>query len=349
MHPSLLILLVFLPMQALAQGFAGLGSDAEGYALPVPGHVLEFPRDLGPHPAFRIEWWYLTANLRDTAGGEYGAQFTLFRQASAPPPEREGWDNRQFWLGHAALTTGSAHYFDEKIARGGSGQAGATAWPFAAWIDDWRFAAEPPAPGLGRVRLQARGAAFAYDLTLTTGAEIVRQGQAGYSVKSDQGQASYYISQPYFTVSGRITVEGREIEVTGSAWMDKEWSSQPLAEDQSGWDWFSLHLGPTTRLMLFRLRHDDGRHYVSGNWIEGTESTPLTPGEVSLSVLGTDLAAGRDVPTRWRIEIPTRGVDLETEPLFAGAWNGTGIGYWEGPIRAHGSHRAQGYLELTGY
>ena len=24
--------------------------------------------------------------------------------------------------------------------------------------------------------------------------------------------------------------------------MDREWSSQPLAPDQTGWDWFSLHL-----------------------------------------------------------------------------------------------------------
>ena len=49
--------------------------------------------------------------------------------------------------------------------------------------------------------------------------------------------------------------------------MDREWSSQPLASDQTGWDWFSLHLQTGEKLMLFRLRQADGQNYFSGNWI----------------------------------------------------------------------------------
>ena len=48
---------------ALAQGFAGLGMTAEGFAPVIPGKVFSFPADLGPHPDYRIEWWYVTANL----------------------------------------------------------------------------------------------------------------------------------------------------------------------------------------------------------------------------------------------------------------------------------------------
>ena len=117
---------------ANAQGYAGLGSAAtEGVARPDPETRLDFPRDHGPHPDFRIEWWYLTANLTGPDGTEYGVQWTLFRSALAPG-EAEGWSSPQIWMGHAAVTTAESHLFAERLARGGIGQAGVRAAPFAA-------------------------------------------------------------------------------------------------------------------------------------------------------------------------------------------------------------------------
>src|SRR5471032_771030 len=87
---------------SFAQGFAGLGNDAGGFASVIPGKALTFPADLGPHPEYRIEWWYVTANLMDSSGVSYGAQWTLFPQAMAPGAEQEGWANQQIWMGHAA-------------------------------------------------------------------------------------------------------------------------------------------------------------------------------------------------------------------------------------------------------
>src|SRR5260370_7922997 len=80
---------------ARAQGFAGLGIDAEGFAPVVPGRKFAFPRDHGPHPDYRIEWWYVTANLVDSAGVIHGAQWTLFRQPSTPCAHQEGRASRQ--------------------------------------------------------------------------------------------------------------------------------------------------------------------------------------------------------------------------------------------------------------
>src|SRR3954471_6227713 len=94
---------------ALAQGFAGLGETADGYAAVVPGRQFSFPADHGPHPEFRIEWWYVTANLTDTAGNAYGAQWTLFRQALQPAAMLEGWATQQVWMGHAAVTRADTH------------------------------------------------------------------------------------------------------------------------------------------------------------------------------------------------------------------------------------------------
>src|SRR3954447_22323002 len=115
--------------KAFAQGFAGLGESADGFARVVPSRVFAFPPDHGPHPEFRIEWWYVTANLVDAGGTAYGAQWTLFRQATKPGAQAEGWANQQIWMGHAAVTSAQTHRTSETFARGGVGQAGVEASP----------------------------------------------------------------------------------------------------------------------------------------------------------------------------------------------------------------------------
>ena len=132
-------LLAGLGGKAFAQGFAGLGESADGFAAVVPGRTFAFPADHGPHPEFRIEWWYVTANLADSNGTAYGAQWTLFRQAIAAGPPQEGWANQQIWMGHAAVTRADTHRVSQTFARGGVGQAGVEAAPFHAWIDNWEM------------------------------------------------------------------------------------------------------------------------------------------------------------------------------------------------------------------
>jgi predicted secreted hydrolase len=336
-----------------AQGFAGLGTTADGYAVVRPEFRFEFPRDHGPHPEHRIEWWYLTATLTGDDGADYGIQWTLFRKAVAPGPDSDpdGWASNQVWLGHAAATSGETHVFSETFARGGIGQAGVEASPFRAWIDDWHIIGlDPFGDALSEIEIAANGAEFSYNLRASSPLPPVPQGVEGYSVKSSAGQASHYYSQPFYTVDGILNLEGREIGVTGHAWLDREWSSQPLAENQDGWDWFSLALDGGARVMTFRLRDRDGGVFHSGTWIspDGTP-TPLGSDEIFLTPLSETQTAGRNVPVTWRIQIPGRDLDIETEPLNPQAWMGTSFPYWEGPIRIRGSHSGRGYLEMTGY
>jgi predicted secreted hydrolase len=340
-----------LSRAAHAQGFAGLGSEASGFAEVIRGRALAFPADHGPHPDYRIEWWYLTANLNDAAGQPLGIQWTLFRQAMAPVDEA-GWSSRQIWMAHAAVTTAATHRSTERFARGGIGQAGVVASPFAAHLDNWQMRgtdAIDPAT-LSPLAVSAVGADFSYALTLTAQRPLVLQGDAGYSKKSDRGQASYYYSQPYFDAQGSVTLDGKAVMVTGQAWMDREWSSQPLASDQTGWDWLSLHLDSGDKVMLFRLRQSDGSHYFAGNWI-GTDgrSVPLPADGIELTPTVNTTIGARNLPTSWRVAIPSRSLLIDTSPLNQNCWMATRFPYWEGPISLAGSHAGQGYLEMTGY
>lgn len=343
------LLLCLLAGAAQGQGFAGLGTTAEGFAIPQRGHQLTFPTDHGAHPEFRIEWWYLTATLDGEDGRQYGVQWTLFRSALTPDPGDNGWATPQLWMGHAALTTPDSHHFDERLARGGIGEAGVTAAPFHAFIDNWDMKGEA-GKGISILALRASGPDFAYDLQLSAKRPLVLHGKRGYSVKSPAGQASHYYSQPSYAVAGTITLpDERVVAVGGQGWLDREWSSQPLAEDQSGWDWFSLSFDSGARMMGFRLR-DRGAGFTAATWIaaDGTAST-LDDNSLRLTPLATAEVAGRKVPVRWRVELPAQNLDVTVSALNPKAWMGTSFPYWEGPVSVSGSHGGRGYLEMTGY
>lgn len=339
------------PAAALAQGFAGLGEAAEGYAPVVRGAPVALPEDHAAHPDFRIEWWYVTANLTGPDGGRFGVQWTLFRNA-VDPGAGESWESPQLWMAHAAVTSSEVHRAAERFARGGVGQAGVEAADgFHAWLDDWRLVSltEGGDP-LSRARMSASGEGFAFDLALQATGPFVRHGEAGFSLKSERGQASYYYSQPFYRAAGTLTLEGETVPVTGDAWMDREWSSQPMEADQTGWDWFSLAFPNGARAMLYRFRQEAGGDAFAGTWIEPDgRSTPIPERDIAMEPIGWSEVAGRETPVRWRIALPARGVEIETRPLNPQAWNALSIPYWEGPVFFEGTHEGRGYLEMTGY
>lgn len=335
---------------ASAQGFAGLGTAADGFAMPRRGTDFIFPRDHGPHPEYRIEWWYLTANLTDPDGRDYGLQWTLFRSALRPE-DGLGWGTPQLWMGHAAITTPHVHYHAEKLARGGIGHAGVQADPFSAWIDDWHVTgASGGEDSLDALQLVAAGVDFSYEMSLTATGPLVLHGEAGFSVKSAEGRASYYYSQPFYRIKGLLRLPDGNIPVSGVAWLDREWSSQPLSDNQAGWDWFSFRFDDGARLMAFRLRQTDGTYFISGTWIapDGT-ATALADGAIRMTPLERAQVADRSLPVKWRVEVPAHGVDIMSEPVNPQAWMKTIFPYWEGPVRIGGSHDGRGYLEMTGY
>ncbi len=343
---AIAFLLFILPSLANAQGFAGLGTVADNFATPEIGRVLSFPADHAAHPEYRIEWWYLTSNLTGADGTDYGLQWTLFR-AGLKPDVSEHWQGSQLWMGHAAITTPEGHFFTERLALGGTGQAGVEADPFAAWIDEWQMTATPD---LSEMALNAAGLDFAYDLSLLATGPLVLHGQSGYSTKSAAGQASYYYSQPFYEVTGTLVLPSGEVGVSGSAWLDHEWSSQPLAGTQEGWDWFSLSFDDGSRLMGFQLRHTDGARFSSASWIAPDGATKSYPdGSFVAEPLSLSTVDGIELPTKWHVSLRDQAIDVTVAAVNDKAWMATSVPYWEGPVKITGSRKGSGYLEMTGY
>lgn len=356
-------------------GFADLGARSQGYANASPTTELVFPEDHGPHPDFRIEWWYLTANLENEDGEPLGMQWTLFRQAQQPKAlgasaAADFWAADQLWMAHMALSRGERHRVAERFARGAreplpsaAQQAGVTARPFRAWLDDWRLESLTSAPGddaLDHLMLTAQAedesGAFGYQLELEAEGPLVRHGINGFSQKSADGQGSMYYSQPFYRVSGEVMLNGERVAVSGRAWLDREWSSQLLSGSQTGWDWFSLHLDSGARLMAFRLRGGgaDNGDYLSGSWITPDgEVRLLNAKALTLVPQAFAEAAGHRVPVGWRLTLPEQNLELDIAARHANRWMNTSVPYWEGAVSVtdakSGAPRGQGYLEMTGY
>ena len=93
--------------------------------------------------------------------------------------------------------------------------------------------------------------------------------------------------------------------MTGQAWLDREWSSQPLTAGQEGWDWFALHLDDGEKLMAYRLRDSDGGAFLAATWIaaDGTPH-PIARDAITATPTAWTEVAGRSLPSGWRLAIP---------------------------------------------
>ena len=342
--------------------FAVLAQSAEGYTSARPGYALEFPRDHGPHPDYRIEWWYLTANLQDSNSRHYGAQWTLFRVAVQPPGAHQpgnAWQSSQVYMAHFAITSPEGHVAFQRYARGGEhggiSRSGARNQPFAAWIDDWVLSST--GSDWLPMAVRAQQGNYSISLELASDKPLILQGDAGFSQKHPAGGGSFYYSQPFLTASGELELDGQRIPVSGLAWLDREWSSQFLQGEQVGWDWFSLHLESGEKLMLFQLRQRPG-DFQTGTFRHGVLISPqggktlLKPEHIIFQVLERTPVAGRNLPMRWRIELPQIERILEIGALHNDQWMNVDFPYWEGAVTVNGSgpqNSGRGYMELTGY
>ena len=188
---------------ALAQGFAGLGENAEGFAAVVPGRTLcvsrrsrsasgishrVVVRDGEPEGCHRHRLWRaVDAVSSGHAAGRAAAGL-------GQPADLDGPCRRDVARTPTAIS--------ETFARGGVGQAGVETKPFLAWIDSWEMRGlEACATPCWRRSTSRRRAPISYALRLDADRPLVLQGDAGYSRKSDRGQASYYYSQPFFKVT----------------------------------------------------------------------------------------------------------------------------------------------------
>lgn len=322
-----------------------------------PGRALSFPRDFGAHPDYRTEWWYATGWLQTPDGKPLGFQVTFFRSATdhdAANPSR--FAPRQLVIAHAALSDPALGRLlhDQKSARAGFGHAWAREGNTDVRLGQWTFVRTQD----GSYDTVIDGREFSLRLTLTPTQPLLLQGENGYSRKGPQpGQASYYYSEPHLRVSGTVGREGKTQQVSGTAWLDHEWSTTVLDPGAAGWDWTGVNLDDGSSLMAFRIRGKDGGTLWSHATLRdaGGRTRSFGPREVMF----TPVRQWRSARTgaRYPVAMTIRTGDIEWELLplqddqELDSRQSTGAVYWEGAVtvQREGKPAGRGYLELTGY
>jgi predicted secreted hydrolase len=344
--------------QAPSASAAAADHETFVYRRALPGYRYEFPQDHFAHPEFRTEWWYYTGNLRDVQGKRFGFELVFFRQAQrrGATQNQSAWRVDDLYLAHLALTDvdGKRFYDRQRLNRAGPGIAGADFARRRIWNGNWSSQWDGE-----KQTLEAVAEEFRFRLRLNPLKPPVIHGTHGVSQKAPgEGQASYYVSFPRLEVTGEVWLDRSRHEVRGTAWMDHEWFTHELAQNQVGWDWFSVQMDNGAELMLFELRRKDGSidPFSSGTYIDREgRAHHLTRAEFSLTpgAQWKSPTTGTAYPVHWQIRVPSFGVMLEASAQLNEqeliSRDNVAPTYWEGAVTYSGSSTGVGYLEMTGY
>jgi predicted secreted hydrolase len=359
-----LCLSLFVLISTLFLPGRGQGEGSFTYQLAVPGRKLAFPADHYSHPDFKIEWWYYTGHLKSESGKRYGYQVTFFRfglRDRQPEAEEKPPLFTDLYMAHFAVSDidQKKFVFRERINRGYQGKAGAATDRYRVWNEDWKVEGDLKTH---RIDVNDRGTRLTIRLSSTK--PPVLHGDNGLSQKGEgEGRASYYYSLTRMKTEGELTINGKTEKVEGLSWMDHEFGSNQLREDQVGWDWFSLQLDDQTEIMLYLIRRKDGSPdpYSSGTLVKADGTTKhLKLEDFQIEILGRwkSTKSGANYPMKWQVKIPEEGIELEIVPEFADQElvtnKSTRVTYWEGAVQIRGTVERKpmtgtGYVEMTGY
>lgn len=345
----------------LAQMLAA--DELSGFQRAELPRTFRFPEDHGAHDGFRNEWWYLTGNLADAGGREFGYQFTVFRIALSPekPVGESRWNSRYVWMGHAAISdiSTTTHLQTNRFSREVEGLAGITSDPLLIQLEDWHLRAMDRQNGNSLPwHVSANGDGFAFSLKVDPLKPLVLQGDLGLSRKGPgEGNASYYYSHTRLDTTGSIQIGQETFEVSGQSWLDREWSTSVLDTDQQGWDWFSLQLDDGRDLMFYQIRKKTGEAdpHSAGVLVDRNgKPEHLSSSDVKLiPVSYWDAPSGARYPVEWLMQIEEEPQAWIVSARFNAQEMRTLVDYWEGAIRVTGAETGKnlgkGYLEMTGY
>jgi predicted secreted hydrolase len=328
----------------------------------LPGYSYQFPQDDFSHDEFRIEWWYYTGNLKDDKNRPFGYQLTFFRVRLEESPlidNPSSWKIDPIYFAHMTVSDiqGEKFHFFERINRKGMKNAGAESDRLEVWNENWSLTAEG-----NTHHLQAQEKGTGLNLKLTPVKKRVLHGKDGVSKKgSGPGNASHYFSFTRMQTTGEIFLKGKTIAVSGTSWMDHEFSSNQLNENLVGWDWFSIKLDNQIELMLYQLRDQKGGKdpHSSGTLIFADGQSRHIPNhEFSITPIKfwTSPHTKAIYPAGWTLTLPEGVLNITPDFPDQELYDLRSISgsYWEGSVSITGKFQGKpisgkGYVELVGY
>ena len=172
---------------------------------------------------------------------------------------------------------------------------------------------------------------------------------------------SYYYSRTAMTAAGTLDIDGRSLQVDGSAWFDHQWGDF-ISVGGGGWDWFAVNLEDGTDLTVSLVRAGDGTYPLVYGTLVAPDGTTRHLDRDAFSVEVTDTwtspSTAAAYPAGWTIRVPGEDLDIRLRPTVAqqelDTRATTGVVYWEGSQVVTATRdgmplAGEAYVELTGY
>ncbi|MFC1598039.1 lipocalin family protein [Patescibacteria group bacterium] len=316
---------------------------------------IKFPQDEQDHP-YIIEWWYFNGHLQDARKRQYAFMDCFFKA----DPKRVGLPVvkelpfKTVHFAHELLTDVSGRKFYPHFDHVAIPSRDSFTKPllFINYTNPLmvggylNMVIEETAPFEYHIKTNR------LDLQLKATKPALLVGGKGYL--SMHGRNTYYYSLTNMKAEGEVLAGKKVVPVTGQAWMDHQWANVKFNKDL--WMWFSVQLDNKTEILCFEYSSatkprtlQASLSYPNGKQKHATDVKFTHTGQS-----WTSSKTKASYPLGWRIEIPSRKVDLEVRPMMKNHEMIYGkINYWEGPMSVTGKFNGKkvggkGFLELVG-
>ncbi|GAB1441187.1 lipocalin-like domain-containing protein [Ignavibacteriales bacterium] len=339
-----------------------MNQEVAGFKKAESVRKFVFPGDHFAHYDYSTEWWYFTGNLSTSDGRRFGYQFTIFRNGILPGADSDSvvFSQKSVYSIHIGLSDlqNQKFYSFERYVRGLKGLAGSDESEKKIYIEGseilFDFSNGSELPGM---EIRSVTDDFRISFNLNPEKKMVLHGDKGLSKKSNKpGNASYYYSYTRLNTTGELILKGEKFKLSGSSWMDREWSTSALESDQKGWDWFSIQMEDGTELMYFRLRDSTGAtNFQKGTLIDKSGGYYTFSGDdFKLNTIMDSEIDGVVYPSEWEIELRPLNLLFGVSVAMKNQVHPFRLRYYEGAVnvvRKKGKNltNGKGYVELTGY
>lgn len=169
------------------------------------------------------------------------------------------------------------------------------------------------------------------------------------------GGYTYYYSRETMKTSGTISVDGKELKVTGTSWFDRQYGDL-YDSIFKGWQWFAIELNDGRSIMLYDFLKETKEKY--GSVTMKNKTNEFNGESFDVKVLDKWKSPHTEItyPSGW--EVNCQNETFIVKPILVDqelrAKHNFWIGpeYWEGDCKVtdkSGVHIGDAYVELNGF
>jgi predicted secreted hydrolase len=323
--------------------------DWKTYPYFPAGSLISFPSDEGRHAGESVEWWYTSGHLTGlNSGNNYNYMLTYFYYTDTPvdgmrililcnETTGEYYSNTSF-ISYPVLSTD--HMELQALLPTASTEYWKTIKDTADNLIPFEYELKSAA-SFGKIELN-------YITTkkplILADSGLLLQGAGGYT---------YYYSQTGIDVLGQITFGGTQEEVSGSAWIDRQYGqTDPLKGEE--YEWFCIQLSDGADLNIWNIFNEDNeippnsRYRIASGYINDTVSFTSSAFEIERLGFHFTEDSQRCYAGKWRITADTFGIDLVLDVILPDTEIQNPLRFFEGSIEAYGSFNG-GEVTGTGF